>query len=464
MIPITRKLVKTLRSVFRAALGLSARAEGPPINVRAGGDGLFFSAALYGRGIQFRLEGSFPNREFWLPFDFLRQTEGSGKGAVLLEPQSEGVDVQWMVDSVPQTRTLQVDDPPDGMALPDVEFTDNSPELLVSLANAVQTCDKESLRYALNCVLLRGESGEVVATDSHQLLVESGFTFPWDDNVLLPAGRLMTHREFRTDENVGIGRADDVLVLKVGPWTAWMSLETERRFPDVESVIPGIDGAMATVRIPKDDREFLARAVQQLPADDERHSPVTVDLNGNVAVRARASETEPPTELVLARSHRTGMEVRFCTNRKLLARAMQLGFDDLHIFGPDDPVLCADGQRKYVWMLLDKDGVVKPSKHATRIESAAHAAESPTSSSTPLRNPTPMKRTNPTRNNGRTNGSTPADSSMSVINRAESLRDSLQTAITDVRELINALKQQKKNSRSVQSALKSLRQLEGLEV
>ena len=126
---------------------------------------------------------------------------------------------------------------------------------------------------------MRGEAGEVVATDSHQLLVEGGFQFPWDDNVLVPGGKLFTHREFRTDEDVGVGRADDVVVLNVGPWTAWMSIETERRFPEIDHVIPDIDSAIATVSIPQDDGDFIARVVKQLPANDEQHSPVTVDLN-----------------------------------------------------------------------------------------------------------------------------------------------------------------------------------------
>lgn len=74
-----------------------------------------------------------------------------------------------------------------------------------------------------------------------------------------------------------------------------------------------------------------------------------------------------------------------------------------------------------------------------------------------------MKPTNRTRNTTTANDAQP-DSSVSPIARAESLRDSLQTALTDTRNLIASLKQQQKASRSVQSALKSLRQLETLEV
>jgi len=283
--------------------------------------------------------------------------------------------------------------------------------------------------------------------------------------VLVPGSKLFTHREIRTDEDVGVGRAEDVVVLNVGPWTAWMSIEKERRFPEIDQVIPNVNGAIASVSIPKNDGDFLARVVKQLPANDEQHSPVTVDLNGSIAVRARTDGSSTPTELVLTRSSRTGDPVRFCTNRKLLARAMQLGFDGLHVFGPDSPVLCVQGDRKYVWMLLGKDGVIQPSKQAIRIESAATPEPTTKTSAitTSTRNPTPMKPANPGRS-AEPAKVTQTDNSISLIDRAESLRESLQTALADTRNLITTLKQQQKTSRSVQSALKSLRQLEALEV
>ena len=467
MIPITRKLVKTLRSVFRAALGLSAQSNGTPLHVTTGPDGLVISAAMFGLGIRYHLDGSFPEHEFWLPFEFLKQVEGNRNDAVLIDPKPGGVDVQWVVDTVPQTRTFQVENPPDAIELPDVDFTDNPPEQLVALSEAARTCDQNPHRFALGCMQLRGETGEVAATDSHQLLIGGGFDFPWDDNVLIPGGKLFTHREFQTDAPFGIGQTDDVVAFRVGAWTAWMSIEKERRFPEIDHAIPNIDAAVGTVSIPQSDGDFLARAVKQLPANDERHSPVTVDLNGSIAVRAATDGAEVPTELVLTQSSRTGKSVRFCTNRKLLARAMQLGFDGLHVFGPESPVMCIRGNRKYVWMLLGKEGVIKPSKQAIRIESAVPPEPTTETSATTIsnstRNPTPMKPAKQTRSTMPAQD-TQTDNAPSLIDRAESLRQSLQTALADTRNLITTLKQQQKASRSVQSALKSLRQLETIEV
>ena len=57
-----------------------------------------------------------------------------------------------------------------------------------------------------------------------------------------------------------------------------------------------------------------------------------------------------------------------------------------------------------------------------------------------------------------TNGST------SLIEQAESLRDSLQGSLSQTRELIAALKRQKKQSRLMKSTLASLRQLQTVDV
>ena len=64
--------------------------------------------------------------------------------------------------------------------------------------------------------------------------------------------------------------------------------------------------------------------------------------------------------------------------------------------------------------------------------------------------------------NGAANGNSQPDAagSTDLIERAEALRSTLRTATTQVGDLIAALKQQKKATRSVQTALATLRQLE----
>jgi len=64
--------------------------------------------------------------------------------------------------------------------------------------------------------------------------------------------------------------------------------------------------------------------------------------------------------------------------------------------------------------------------------------------------------------NGAANGNSQPDAagSTDLIEQAEALRSTLRTATAQVGDLIAALKQQKKATRSVQTALATLRQLE----
>jgi len=55
----------------------------------------------------------------------------------------------------------------------------------VAAAGSVAARDVTT-RFVLNRIQLRGgRSGAVIASDSKQLLVQTGFAFPWSDHVLV---------------------------------------------------------------------------------------------------------------------------------------------------------------------------------------------------------------------------------------------------------------------------------------
>ena len=61
---------------------------------------------------------------------FLKDAEGNRNDAVLFDPQTDSVDVQWVVDGVPQTRTFPNEAPAGYAELPEADFAESSPELL----------------------------------------------------------------------------------------------------------------------------------------------------------------------------------------------------------------------------------------------------------------------------------------------------------------------------------------------
>ncbi|MEJ7636826.1 MAG: hypothetical protein WKF75_02255 [Singulisphaera sp.] len=101
----------------------------------------------------------------------------------------------------------------------------------------------------MNCLLLRGSTGELVATDGRQLLTRGGFPFPWADDVLVRRSPVFAARGLPRDRPVSAGRTPTHVVLKTGPWTLAFEAVTGARFPDVGRVIPDPRWASARLEI-----------------------------------------------------------------------------------------------------------------------------------------------------------------------------------------------------------------------
>ena len=124
-----------------------------------------------------------------------------------------------------------------------------------------------------------------------------------------------------------------------------------------------------------------------------------------------------------------------------------------------------------MWALLVDDRSVDPEQPANRIVSPETDVEaSPgklTSKSTAKRRRPPQTKMPPKSSSNGKNGTDrkPAndakdDGTLTLIDRAERVRDSLQQSLTLTRALITQLKRQKKASKLVQTTLDSLRQLQ----
>ena len=353
----------------------------------------------------------------------------------------------------------------------------NPPQLLRALHDAGETTSPDSTRFSLGYLQLRGTSGTIAATDGRQLLVQGGFRFPWKEDVLIPHAKVFGSAELPQDQSVTIGKADDWVVVRVGPWTFFLSVDKDGRYPDIDRQIPQADNAVARFHLDPADAEFLGKSLPKLPCDDEYNFPVTVDLNGSVAIRAKGEMQSQPTELVLAHSTFSGEPIRINTNRKFLARALKLGFRELLVYGDKMPVLCQDERRQYLWALLAPDSAIKPADDTIRIESPSAGTTIPVNHPRTKRRLPPVPE--PTANNGhapsnghaKANGQArngaarkPGQDIDSLIRQAEALRTSLRDTLLKNNELLKGLKRHRRLNRSVQHTIASLRQLKGLGV
>ncbi|MBV09485.1 hypothetical protein [Rubinisphaera sp.] len=458
MITISRSLIRRLRITFSRGLGITARQSGPTIDFQCGPQGLFIRTQNDQIALEYHQPGEQPDVSIALPFDFLRRCEGTKDEPVTLSLAGDSVTAEWTDSGIPQSAQFEQEVFGDFPSLPE-QMAANPARLLEALGAAAEVADNDSSRYALNHLRLRSRDGQIAASDGRQLLLQSGFSFPWDNEVLIPANRLLSSSDLRSNAEVQIGCTEDWTCLRSGPWTVWLLINKKDRFPQVDDVAPSVNSVTSTMLISDADAEFLSKAVKRLPSNDNLNHPVTVDLNGAVSIRAQGTDDPQPTEVVLTSSRRDGEAIKISTNRHFLARAVQMGFRAVEVHGQESPLVCREPERTYVWAALGKAGIIAATPEAIRIES-----ERVTNTfSQPTRRKhfaMPKTESHAPQNRLPKTDNTELESSLTPLQAAEALRDSLKVTLTHTRELIAALKKRKKQSRLVESTLASLKQLQ----
>ncbi len=458
LITISRALIRRLRITFSRGLGITARQTGPAIDFQCGQQGLFIRTQNDHIALEYHLPGEQPDLSFAVPFDFLRRCEGTKDELVTLSLAGESVTAEWTDSGIPQTAQFEQTVFGDFPSQPE-QMVANPARLLEALGAAAEVADNDSSRYALNHLRLRSHDGQIAASDGRQLLLQSGFSFPWDDEILIPANRLLSSSDLRSNAEVQIGRTEDWTCLRSGPWTVLLMINKKDRFPQVDDVAPSANSVASTMLISDTDAEFISKAVKRLPSNDDLNHPVTVDLNGAVSIRAQGTDDPQPTEIVLTSSSRDGDAIKISTNRHFLAQAVQMGFRAVEVHGQETPLVCREPDRTYVWAALDKAGIIAANPDAVRVESeqATNTPPQPTRRTHPAM---PKTESQPPHNRLPKTETYESESSLTPLQVAEALRDSLKVTLTHTRELIASLKKRNKQSRLVESTLASLKQLQ----
>lgn len=484
MITFTRRTARLVRKVFRQALEVGQRGPGPAVLMQAGADGLHVRAFTASAAASFIEPGSFADETIAIPFELLTDCAGASEAVVQIENMSDGrIMAGWQDQGVPLVRHYEGFDPQELLQKyppQPSEVRHNSPELLTALRDAMDIADRESSRYATSCVRLRGSDGTIAATDGRQLLIQSGFSFPFVADILVPRTKVFGCADVATADTFSVGSLDAWFVVSVGAWTFHFRLHQDGLFPRVEDHIVKPDIAIARMLVGDSDAAFLQKALSRLPCNDNLNKPVTIDLNGSVAIRAQRDDDCDVTEILLRQSAREGEQVRLNTNRQYLAHALKLGFRELSVYQPDAPVLCHDQRRHYVWALLDPKSAIKPNDNAIRVESPGTDPQRHDFSPTSFRSHTttmPTTTNKPPRENQGANGHAastppthdhsatvaPTKSPASSLSHAIALRETLHAAAKQAGDLVRTLKAEKRQSRIVRSTLASLRSLEAID-
>ena len=326
MITISRHKARLLRSVFRrAVLGIRHKGTIPPLVVHA--EGVHLRARFQYGGLAVEYVESGHHRQLDsipVPLDVLAEIEGRDDTPVFFEAaEPDRTIVRWQDRGVPQVRELPVT--PFGHVEPFPEspgsWTEAPDGLLTALAEAVRDFHRgnDPVRPELHSAPRHGaqDRRDRRASTAHPVRVR------------LPLGRRRADRGSpifackALDHDEAIRDRQDRqprVFFASGPGPPTTRSRRTSRFPAVEEAIPGPESRATMLQIDPDDGQFLQSALERLPGDEELNSPVTIDMNGKVAIRARGEEGSQVTELVLNRSSYTGQPIRINSNREFLGR------------------------------------------------------------------------------------------------------------------------------------------------
>jgi hypothetical protein len=478
LISIPRSIFCTFRSLIRKT-ALHKRSAGytPGVTLVADAEGCSIRCASPQIAIQYHHPGSFVAGIHRLPLEALDAVDGKDRDTVAIEGDGkQRTLVSWTDRGVPRQTAF---DAPKPTSFPDAPtaFTKNEPALWSALRDAVPVTDRESSRYALGCLHLRGGLGRIDATDGKHVLTQAGLNFPWTDDVLLPVNGILGCRALSLNQPIDVGRAGDWIAFRTGPWLVMLAVQKEGRYPKIDDVIPKPEAAKSRLELSADDAAFLGDVLPRLPCDDPLFEPITLDLNGRVLMRAREEGRPQPTQVELTSSRLEGPAVTLNSNRNYLANALRLGFRTLYCFGPESPVLCADERRRFVWCLLDAksaiprhdDPVCISAPATTPRSTRGFKPETPRVASTPSPQvsmtgvhisqtvSSPATATTPREAESKQSA---ARQATSPIEQALALRDMLREVVRQAGDLARALKQQKRQARIVASTLASLKELQ----
>jgi len=415
---------------------------------------LTIQAQANGVAVQLQQPSGQPPDTIAFSSSVLKEFEARQDGIVLLDIIANGKgQAKWQDGAGPHTLDF-VSTPPQKIG----KFPDSPSELvpakagvLTALADAGEVTAPIAVRFALNRVVLRGKEGQIISSDGRQLLIQSGFDFPWQDNLLIPRVSAFGNKELQQFSKVQIGATDHHVCVQTGPWTFMLKIDKDARYPDIQTVIPKASSLISHWNFTAENVPLLLDKLSTLPGSAEDGWPITLDLKDTVCIRARATDSEAVVEHVLTGSQREGPPIRLSFNRNFLRRAMQLGFKQLSVGKPEGPVVFSDKDRSYLFIPFEPRTALPPATDnsaSTKPEPPRRPSNVPAS---PPNQPPP------------TNGSTPNDRVQpieEILTEAEALRTAWQDSLTRLSKIIASLKQHRKQSRAVKAAMQSLRQLQ----
>ena len=356
---------RRIAALFRAALrrcyeGPVSRSDQLPVLARITKNGLFMHVRRESFSILFHNEDVTGKGVFAFPASAFGQIEGRTTDPVEITLQRpELAQARWTDRGSQRSIEIPLIDPGTVEAPPGLpkEFTPLPMHFVPALYEASRTAASQDTKYIVTKLQLRGKSGSIIATDTRQLLVQGGYEFPFKDDVLLPRCEVFGLQPLHTYEDIGIGRTDTNVAIRVGPWSFVFPIDKEGRYPDVTQIIPRTSKSATRFRLhPNDAQRFLDNLVRRIKGPAAKDHAVTLDLIEAPCLRFELDGRV--IEVALAESDIKGERVRMVLNLAQFLRAIELRFSEFEITHPDKPIVARDGDRIYMSMPMSASSAV----------------------------------------------------------------------------------------------------------
>jgi hypothetical protein len=456
--------VRAFRAALRRLAGPRARrAREPFVLIRAGPEGLTLQACLDEAALRLRVACDQPAGELAFLAGALDRW-AAAVSPVELTPLGPAVArACWQEPDGPGEEELNTVTPEPLPTFPPTpaRLAPLGATEVAALVEVARTAALDTGRLGLTRLQLRGKKGQAVGTDGRQLSLHGGLPLPWEEDLLVAAAPVLACRELAQAGDAEIGRGENHITLRGGPWELALLIDRDCRYPDVETVLPAERALPTRLRLAPEDVSMLLATLPRLPGKDEHSAPVTVDLTGKVAaVRAQAEGDGAVAEALLRGSEVVGPPVCLAMNRRYLLRALQLGFTEVKAGKPGTPLVCADERRTYLWMCLE-GGAVAPAAGPLRVGGVAPPTPAgPEKEEAGMPDPPTAP---PPHHGGGSNGRGDGPPSLAeLVAEAEELRGTLQGVAVRLGRLVAALKGQRRQARVVEAAVASLRHLRPL--
>ena len=338
------------------------------------------------------------------------------------------------------------------------------PEFKQGLKEALECASTDSSRAILNgaCVDVDPKKGHyLVGTNGCHLYAGNSYRFNFKEPVLLRAHKLI----------VWSGLADD------GDWelsasatkdTAWFKLTTKHwdyvgrqmcgAYPNWRQVVPEPNSKWTKITFPEPAVEMLLRSVPLLPGADVYNCPVTLEAGaGGLKIKGRGKDDTEFTTIDVPDAQVFGKPATTNVNREYLLKALRFGLLSLVIEDELSAMVFNQGGKTMVVMPV-RPSAVTPT--AAKPETTAETTTPPVTAvpSAEERKPEMNTMTPPERGNLKpTTKPAEPQTTTSLIDQVEQVKESLKNVIRDLTTLADGVKLAEKEKRASEKEVETAR-------